>query len=304
MDGKNHAAPADGDSKWDSVDFRHLSAFQRVYQEKHYANAGQGIFTTRKSIVRMMRNLERSFDCDLFSEGLRGELVPSAFAERLHNDLRFLNAARHRMKDHIAAIHENGRILHVGSSTAVFRTSEFRNLFRELQALDGIRACYSPIHSADAGKALVSGNCDLYIGCWAGTGNRFVTQGAGAVAFRLYQRKPNDATPDNGGNTVVNSYIVSLDGQIPKSGAPSDETGKWQPLDDSLWLYWLDHPEECPGGTRILGPDVQIDSERWEVRDESRGRAVSQPLQASFLRQHPYEFLPMLVGKIQNRSIA
>ncbi len=286
------------------MDFRHLSAFQKVYQEKNYASAGQQIFATRKSVVRMMQNLERNFDCVLFVEGLRGELMPSAFAERLFNDLRFLNAARHRMKDHIAAIHENGRILNVGCSSVVFRTREFRNLFRELQSLDGIRACYSPINSADAGKALVSGHCDYYIGCWKGTATRFVTQDVGRVTFRTYRRGGGGSFKSTHGNAGSPAFVVALDGQLIDLGAMAAGDRKWEVLEDSRWLHWLDHPEKCPADTVVCGPDVQIDSDRWQIVPDDLVVPRGETLYASFLRQHPYEFMPTLTGKIQHRVVS
>jgi Bacterial regulatory helix-turn-helix protein, lysR family len=298
MDSGKQIRTQEEDPKLDSVDFRHLAAFQRVYQEKNYANAGQGIFATRKSIVRMMQNLERSFDCALFKEGLRGELVPSPFAERLFNDLRFLNTARHRMKDHICAIHEGGRVLHVGSSAAVFRTSEFRMLFRELQALDGIRACYSPIDSAEAGKALVSGHCDLFIGCWSGKGSRFVTCEAGGIGYRLYRRGPGGLK-----DLIPRACVISLYNQVPELPPVPEGYDSWAILNESEWLFWLDHAEECPAGTLILGPEFQVDSDWWQVVEDQPASPVSQKLHVNFLRQHPYEFLPALAQKIQTRTL-
>lgn len=290
------ARQEEGDSRTSAVDFRHLSAFQRVYQEKSYAHAGQSIFATRKSIVRMMQNLERSFDTPLFSEGLRGELIPGPFAERLFNDLRFLNAARHRMKDHITAIHENGRVLHVGSSPAVFRTREFRNLFRGLQSLDGIRACYSAVDPADAGRALVSGHCDLYLGCQVGTASRFVIQEAGSISFRIYRRGEAGAGEPQG-----RAHQVSLDGKAPEPPVLSEGGRGWNHLDEAAWLHWLDRPEECPLGTIIFAPDVEMDREFWQPEEIPEAVAVHQPLHASFLRQHAYEFLPALMSKLRTR---
>lgn len=289
----------EGDQMLGSVDFRHLGAFQRVYQEKSYANAGQDIFTTRKSVVRMMQNLERSFECSLFDEGLLGELIPSAFAERLFNDLRFLNTARHRMKDYVEAIHEKGRVLHLGSSAAIFRTREFRSLFREFQALDGLRVSYSPIDSTDAGKALVSGHCDIYIGCWTGTTSRFVIQEAGCVTFKPYRR----ASCGTSEIPKAAHFIVSLDGQISSATPIPDRGWELQPLADSQWLHWLDHPEDCPPGAVIFGPDVQVDPDCWQVMENVPEASFQRPLHASFLRQHPYEFLPGLVSRIQARSL-
>lgn len=298
MNSERQIGVKSGDPRLESVDFRHLAAFQRVYQEKNYTNAGQRIFATRKSIVRMMQNLEKSFGCVLFHEGLRGELHASAFAERLYNDLRFLNAARHRMKDHIAAVHEQGRILHVGSSSMVFRTGEFRNLFRELQSLDGIRICYSPVESADAGKALVSGICDLYIGAWTGTANRFSTSVAGNVAYRTYRRAAAN------GSVEAETHVVLLDECGPELPRSSSGKEKWRTLESSKWLYWLDHPDECPESTVIFGPDVEIDPRQWVVTDAPSGVEAWLPIHASFLRQHPYEFLPALARRFQNHTRA
>ncbi|MES2659469.1 MAG: LysR family transcriptional regulator [Verrucomicrobiota bacterium] len=298
-DSENQPGSQVEDPKLDSVDFRHLSAFQSVYQEKSYTGAGLGIPAARKSIVRMIQNLERDFDCRLFIEGSRGQLVPTPFAERLFNDLRFLNTARHRMKDHICAIHESGRVLHVGSSAAVFRTQEFRALFRELQTADGIRACYCPIDSADAGKALVSGHCDLFIGCWSGKGSRFVTHEAGGVFYQFYRRGPGGAQKD----LMPRACVVSLYNQVPDLPPVPDGCDSWGILNESQWLYWLDHAEECPNGTLILGPEMQVDPGCWQVVENQPESPVSQRLHVSFLRQHPYEFLPALARKIQNRIV-
>ncbi len=300
--GHEEQVNGNGHSQWDSVDFRHLNAFQRVYQNRNYAHAGLDMFGTRKSVVRMMRNLERSFECELFKEGAHGELTPSVFAERLHHDLRFLNTARQRMEDHIAAVYENGRVLRVGCSAAVFRTREFRHLFRGLQSQEGIRTRYSPINLADAGKALSSGKCDVYIGGWTGTDNRFTSRVVGDIAFRLYERKSDGAAAASENDTTPNSYVVVLDSEILSAGAPRSETSQWLLLEEAWWLSWLDHPEECPPGTRILGPDVQLDPEYWEPREEMT-KIIKQPLAVSFLNHHPYSFLPTLVGSIQPRSV-
>ena len=56
------------------------------------------------------------------------------------------------------------------------------------------------------------------------------------------------------------------------------------------------------GPYTIIGPDVQIDTEHWQTYDEDSGSGGSQPLHASFLRQHSYEFLPLLMTKIQTRT--
>ncbi len=202
------------------------------------------------------------------------------------------------MKDHISAIHENGRVVHVGSSTAVFRTLEFRSFFRELQSLDGIRACYSPVDCENAGKALVSGHCDLFIGCWRGTGSRFVTHQAGVISYRMYRR--GSVIPEK--ESAHRACAVFLYNQNPELPPLPEGHQTWEIIDESRWLYWLDHADECPVGTLILAPEAEVDPDWWCAVDEQPTCPVSQPLNVSFLRQHPYEFLPTLVMKIENRT--
>lgn len=294
--GKNPGHTSEDLLKRDLVDFRHLGTFREVYQERSHTIKGPN---NRKSVVRMMQNLEKAFECELFSDEEKGRLIPSAFGERLFNDLRFLEAAQKRLAEHVRQVHEAGRVLHVGSSTAVFRTRQFRNLFRTLQATGGIRPSFSPVEPGHAGKALASGQCDLYLGFWSDDVTRFVTQDAGTISYRSYRRLPGSmfsAREDAAGGY----YIVSLEGETPAVAPRGDRGTDWKTLPETEWLQWLDHPEKCPAGTFVLGPDVQIDRKYWQV--EGEGEIESRPLQATYLRQHSYEFLPGLIGKIRSRS--
>jgi|GEM_PF-2546731 len=286
-----------------AVDFRHLSAFKRVYLERNYANAGISLSTTRKSIRRMMQNLERVFECNLFTEGEKGDLHSTPFSERLFNDLRFLHAAQCRLKDHINTIHENGRILHISSSPAVFRTPTFRSLFKELQSINGVRLSYTAVGSDDAGKALLSGQCDLYIGSWTGQAKRFITVGAGRVRFRLYHRKNSIMERRTHPTEQQSAYYVQLDGCGPDTKYLPNCGRTWQPLTEKQWMRWLSNPEDCAAGTVICAPDVPVDENRWTSLElDAPPSAVNLGLHASFLRQHPYEFLPALAGKIRHHA--
>ncbi len=285
------------DPQLDAADFRHLIAFREAHKERSYTKAADRLSTTRRSLLRMIDHLEATFHCRLFEEGRDGLLTPSPFAERLYNDLRFLSASLERFRDHVEAVHKNGRVLHIGSSPGMFRTRTFRHLFRELQSITGLRASYASFHPEDAAKVLTSGHCDLYFGCWNAPAKRFVTHDVGSVPFRTFVRhKPGRAerparNPSAGAGP---SFIVSLDGKLPKPGEPG-----WQPLPETRWLHWLDHPEECPEGTVVCAPDMPVDPELWAEGDEVE--AARQPLHANFLRQHPYEFLPALADRIITR---
>jgi len=283
-----------------SVDFRHLSAFKQVYLEKNYANAGLNLSTTRKSIRRMMDNLERVFECSLFKEGEKGDLSPTAFSERLFNDLRFLHAAQCRLKDHIASVHESGRILHISSSPAVFRTPIFRQLFKELQSVGNVRLSYTPVDSEEASKALLSGRCDLYIGTWKGHPKRYITVDAGNVPYHFFQRAPSDRERKSDLPKEGHAYLVNLDGMAPDPKRMPDCGMKWHSLSEKQWMRWLSYPEECATDTLICAPNILGDPSKWTPWE---ALGTTSPIQlhlyANFLRQHPYEFLPALAGKIR-----
>lgn len=273
------------------LDLRHLQAFQQVYLARDYTDAGHGLQTNRKGIRRMIDRLEKSFQCILFIEKDRGQLEPSPFAERLFNDLRFLNAAQQSLEQQVRAIRESGRTLRVGSSPSIFRTHLFRELFREIQSFDRIRASYVPVKAEDAAKALAAGVCDLHVGCWKGNAKRFVSHELGDVPFKLL--KMNGVRPDTPPRPL---HVALLDDH------PADFISKsagHETVPEQQWLRWLDHPEECPAGVHLLVPDLPHDPKHWTT-DEPPATA-HQTIYMNFLRQHPYEFMGSLGSGIRNR---
>ncbi len=274
------------------LELRHFSAFQQVYLARDYTAAGHDLNTNRKGILRLMDRLEHTFQNTLFTEPRRGILVPSPFADRLFNDLRFLNNARESLSDQVAEIRMNGRPLRVGGSPTVFRTSVFRTLFRELQISERIRASYVSVKPAEASKALTTGVCDLHVGCAHAGAGRFTSLGIRDISFRMLERK--GAVP---GATSGKPWLVLLDDTLP-ANLPAEITAH-RLLDEQNFLHWLDHPEECPPGTRVFAPDIPFDPTHWTASEPDR--TTNRGIHVQFLRQHPYEFLPALVSGIKTR---
>ncbi|MBK1881288.1 LysR family transcriptional regulator [Luteolibacter pohnpeiensis] len=282
----------------EAADFRHLNAFQCVYEEKSYTNAGHALHTIRKAIRRMIDHLEEAFECQLFKDEELGKLSPSPFAERLFNDLRFLTATQRCFSEHIRNVRQNGRVLQVGSSSAVFRTRAFRYLFRKLQLMRQIKISYTSVEPDDAGRFLVSGYCDLYIGCWSGNTKRYISEEVAETTFALYV--PTDRAADySDGHLPENGYIVSLDGvEIDPAKLPRLCKG-WESLPEEKWLLWLDRPDQCPDDVVIFAPEASINLSHWAAVGPVGFSNIRQTLRATFLRQHPYEFLPALTQKIR-----
>jgi DNA-binding transcriptional LysR family regulator len=284
--------PPHADKASDPVlpELRHLAAFQQAYVARDYTAAAQDLNLDRKGILRMMDRLEQAFRNPLFTEPRRGVLVPSPFAERLFNDLRPLNAAREALRKEVEDIRSNGRPIRIGGSPTVFRTAIFRNLFRDLQVSGKIRASYVPVPADEATKALTGGTCDLHIGCVPATGPRIVSRLLGHLPFRMLEKKgSNPDTPSS------RPWIVSS-GEMQAEPMVGEITG-YRPLDESRFLYWLDHPEECPPGTFVFAPEIPFSGSHWKTSDTSPSASIGVHLR--HLRQHPYEFLPALVNGIK-----
>ncbi len=284
------------------MDFRHLSAFRRVYRERDFSKAASELRTSRKSIVRMIENLENSFRCRLFeSDGYR-MLQPTPFAERLFNDLKPISQLQTDLETKISTIRESDRVLQIASSPAVFRTPSFCRLFREMQSVSGVRTSYSSIPCEDAAKSLISGRCDLYVGSWKGDPRRFTNCSSGSNPYHILTRKPNNP-PDRATTLHSLAYLVWPNVKSPLPASPKASDTKWQTIEENQWLRWMDHPDECPEGTRIYAPQIPVDSTFWTISPNSNPLGLSQSLRLSFLRQHPYEFLPSLTDSIQEKMM-
>ncbi|MFT4177675.1 MAG: LysR family transcriptional regulator [Luteolibacter sp.] len=281
-----------------SIAFRHLNVFKQVYLEKSYASAALSLGANRKSIIRSIQQLEQSFDCLLFKEIPHGELVPTPFAERLYNDLRFLHGAQCRLHDHTQQIHDTGRIVHIGSPPSVFRTTAFRNLFREIQSFRGIRLSYVTVHTEDAARSLLAGHCDVFIGPKISQSRRYAAVPAGIIPFHLYCLLPATGPSPMSYDRFGTMHLLRLEG-VPHSLSLTDGGREWLPLSEKQWLRWLDHPKECPQDALICAPDTHVDPNVWQSAETSWTGPVRMELYASFPRQHPYEFLPALAGQIK-----
>lgn len=282
-----------------SLDLRHFDAFQQVYRTRDLTAAGHELGTSRKTIRRMVDNLEKTFQCKLFSDSTRGLLDPTPFADRLFNDLRFLNSAKQLLEEHIRSIQEAGRVLRVGTSPAVFRTSVFRSVFRTLQTIQGIRPTYVPVKADDSAKAISSGNCDIHISTRTSAERRFLCEQITQLELIPIARTNNGIVRSSTNDRNITAHVVSLDQKTPSFKFPSHLD--LQPLPESNWLRWIDHPEECPTGTIIFAPDIPSDRTHWSRADFNNLTPLRKPLYLTCLRQHPYEFLPSLGGVIQSR---
>lgn len=243
----------------------------------------------------MMDRLEQAFNNLLFTEPRRGLLMPSPFAERLYNDLKFLDAARENLGAQVMDIRNHGRPVRIGTSTVMFRSNFFRTLFRELQIVDKIRASYIPVAPDEAAKALASGLCDLHIGCTEGDGGRFASHRIGNLDYHIINKVTGNHIH---GESPPRTWMVSGN-ELPPGSLPA-ELETYIPLDDEKFLHWIDHPADCPDGTRICAPAIPLNRAHWSICENHPVATCG--IHIRYLRHHPYEFLPALANGISIQS--
>lgn len=276
------------------VTLRKLEAFAQVYGDRSLEQAGYRLNLPKRILGGMIRDLETAFGSDLFDRKEDGSLVPTAFGERFHHDMRFLTEASRRLEDRIEATRRSGRVFRIGSSPIVFKTPFFSRLFRELRTATDMRISYVPVAGRDAARALTAGRCDWYVGCRENIGSRFASERIAEVGLRSYRRTGVSPEP-----RAAIRYVVVIDGKAPQ---PAGRRGSWRPIPEELWLRWLDRPEECGAGSVIFAPETPVDPESWK-QGGTGPEGACQPVNCSYLRQHPYEFIPTLLHRVRSRFL-
>ncbi|MFD2255617.1 hypothetical protein ACFSSA_02930 [Luteolibacter algae] len=277
------------------VDFRHLQLFRRAYLERDYTSVAVGTGAAKRSVVKTIRDLELAFEETLFIEDSRGRLVPTPFSERLFNDsAKLQNAVAHLMEE-VEIIRNHSRVLRLGATAAVFRTAAFRKAFLRLQELPGVRTAYVPIEVGDAAKALSQGHCDLYLGFLDNAGDRFESTIIGKIPVREYLRgNLQDDSPRA-------SYALQMDfGYIHDRANQHSKRPKLK-LSEQEWMDWLSHPSSCERGTVVQALEVSVDERFWTTLPVREDSPYAFSLSATYLKQHPFEFLPGLCEQLKSR---
>ncbi len=277
-----------------SLDFRHIEAFRVVYEEGCYNAAAITLGATGRSVKKSMKDMRMILGGEMFTEGRDGTVSPTAFGTRLFNDTRQLDLAMARLIEKAEVIRSQGRVLRVGTTPAIFRTSAFRTIFRELQTMEGFRLSYVQLGKVGCAKALQQGLCDWYLGFDGGLGERFASAHIMEIPLRDYIR-----------GRSTGARRTALHSPTPPERCASGRRGKLPgniiPIPEERWIHWLDHPADCEEGILVRSPEMAMDSRFWTELEETPGGSGTLALHATHLKHHPFEFLPGLAAEVQNR---
>lgn len=276
-----------------SVEYRHIEAFRQLYRENGQREPWIRSKTTRSSVGTALKRIESAFGSELFEERKDGEFAPSPFAQRLYNDTGVLENAMSRLMDSVSKIRER-RLLKVGTSQAVFRTSIFRRIFRILGEMDDFRISYVAVSEEESGSALAQGRCDLYFGFGTDGGDRFISRQIAEVPLRTYVRSFSESSVNG------QTHLRFPDAVPSASGKPANTDKRGARVSEHVWNRWLDHPAECAAGVVVEALEVAADPRFWSLLPLSEAGSEGLTLSAIHLRNHPYEFLMPLGGKLKN----
>ncbi|WP_411826712.1 LysR family transcriptional regulator [Luteolibacter sp. AS25] len=294
----NHPADGEmirGDEFLDALSIRHFNVFRTAFIEKDISAAATEMFTDRRAVLKIIQVIEKAANDQLFIHKSDGTISPTAFGERLFNDTNRLERHVRALSATAQRIRERGRVLRLATSPSIFRTQAFRSIFASLGKKKEFRLSFVPVAPEAAGSALSQGRCDLYIGHEKLEGDRFAAEHISTLQIREYCR---GETPEGG---VRPRYSVVRPETIAKP-KPSKRrvvnSADYLALDETEWVRWLDHPQLCDEGTRVLAPQVETDPRFWTALDEQDGKTTGLELHACRMRQHPYEFLPALCNSL------
>lgn len=269
-----------------------MEVFRQVYEDGCYSIAGSTCGTTVRGIKKLLSDMSGAFGIDLFSEADYGKVRPTAFGERLFNDTRTLDLAMSRLMEKVGSIQDHGRVLRVGTSPSIFRTSVFRAVFCELQAMEGFKSSYVQLGEEGYAKALQHGLCDLYLGFESHVGDRFSTESIAKIPLKNYLR----GCPNSVRQTIVHNLASQ-----PSSGRERLPVNI-NYISEERWIHWLDHPADCKEGTTVRSPEMSLDSRFWTEVETDPKQSHDLALNVIFLKQHPFEFLSKIPSKLNGHA--
>jgi DNA-binding transcriptional LysR family regulator len=281
----------------------HLRAFTALMNEGSVSRASLELRTSPSNVRRIWQNLEEQLGDRLFISNERGETRPTTAAKLLDREMTALLEEMRRFEASVQRIHRNGRTLRLGADRNVFNTRHFGRLFNALRADTRFRISFVEVNGDEGRGALEAGGCDMFFALDGTPGRRFESRELPPMRFDVACARPRDGEP------VLN----------PRSLADLN----WSLADfatDSLALDRLRKIEAGGAGSGRLCSQNQF--MRWaEERPEGDTEAIvcvrpasfSRSPQVSFLplesiagfpfcvtylKQHPYEFLPVITDQM------
>lgn len=273
--------------------------------EGSVSRASLELRTSPSNVRRIWQSLEEQLGERLFVPNEIGETTPTSAAKLLDREMNSLLEEVRRFEGSVKKIHQNGRTLRLGADRNVFNTSHFGRLFNSLRHDPRFRLSFVEVNGDEGRSALEAGACDLLFAVDGTPGRRCESRDLPPLKLdvaceRSLSEEPavslGDLSHLKWSLAAFTKTSLALDTlqRIEKSGGGSGRLCsqyqflRWaeeSPTDETQEAVVCVRPVSFSRLPRVSFLPLDIDA--------------GFPLHVSYLRQHPYEFLPTIVEQME-----
>ena len=277
----------------------HLRAFTALVAEGSVSRASLELRTSPSNVRRIWQSLEDQLGDRLFVANRSGEIRPTPVAQLLNREMSPLLEEIRRFEASVQRIHRQGRTLRLGADRHVFNTRHFGRLFKALRRDERFRVSFVEVAEEEGRGALEAGACDMLFGVDGIPGRRFESQELPPLNFDVAfagrreaegALSPADLVNLNWSLAAFARTAVALDTlrKIESGGA-----GSGRLCSQKQFLSWAG---EAPGQSEreteaiVCVPPASFNAHP-QVYFLPLDSVAGFPLNVTYLKQHPYEFL-------------
>ena len=281
----------------------HLRAFTTLMAEGSVSRASLELRTSPSNVRRIWQSLEEQLGDHLFVSGDSGEVLPTAAAKLLDSEMSPLLAEIRRFESSVRRMHDQGRTLRLGADRNVFNTRHFGRMFNALRRDDRFRISFVEVGEDDGRSALEAGACDMLFAVDGTPGRRFESQDLPPLKFDVASARPRDD-----GQALSPAELADLDWSLAafaKTAIALDTlkkieacgAGSGRLCSQNHFLRWAE--EQTEGDTQaIVCVQPASFSRMPQVSFVPLESVPGFPLCVTYLKQHPYEFLPSIARQM------
>ncbi len=287
-----------------NLDPLHLRAFNALMNEGSVSRASLELRTSPSNVRRIWQSLEEQIGDRLFVSNENGETRPTTAAKLLDREMIALLDEMGRFEASVQRIHRTGRTLRLGADRNVFNTRHFGRLFNVLRQDTRFRVSFVEVGGDDGRGALEAGGCDMVFAVDGMPGRRFESRDLPPMPFDVACARPREGEP-----ALNPSALADLDWSLADFAMNSLAMDRLRTIEASgagngrlcSQLQFMRWAEERPEGDTEAVVCVQPASfgRSPQVSFVPLESIAGFPLCVTYLRQHPYEFLPTIADQMR-----
>ena len=285
------------------LDPLHLRAFSTLVAEGSVSRASLELRTSPSNVRRIWQSLEEQLGDRLFVSDRSGEVSPTPAARLLNREMSPLLEEIRRFEESVLRIHRQGRTLRLGADRHVFNTRHFGRLFKTLRRDERFRVSFVEVAGEDGRGALEAGACDMLLAVDGMPGRRFESQELPPLKFDVAFARHRE-----GAGSLSPAYLMNMNWSLAafaKTAMALDTlrkieacgAGSGRLCSQNQFLRWAEEREQSETEAIVCVPPASLHSHP-QVYFLPLDSVAGFPLNVTYLKQHPYEFLPAVARQM------